>query len=806
MPKVLRHIWLALVVGLSGQWSESVYADSSSFTSAAQSYRQGEWHKATVGFSNCLSDQHLRTAARFYLAECQMQLGEYAQAKDSYLKVLAEGDDSLEARALFRSGEADFLSGDAASARISLQRFVDEHAHNPSAAYAFSYLGDLALKAGDASRAAAAFRKVIDSYPQSSRVAHARIGLARSLLILDRADQVSIALGRLTESKDVAVVAEAYLLLGRAAFESGEYEEGLKQFRKVWQHSPMSPLAPRARLAAAWSLWQLERFDEISEEISPLFREARWVADYHYLLGMAAYGKGQWKRGSEQLGAAIAAGKEHPNFDAMLFYRGECCFQDSRYEDARHSLNQLVEQHSQSSWLDDALWGLVQIAQSEKDPAAYQRAIDRLQQRAPKSDYMARLQEKELRPKNIEGSLKQETLLDEAAGFQRDGRRDAALAVYHELIAKDDKSPFHAEALLRGANLHLRLHQHREAKALYKQLLVKYPYSTSASEALAALAEIHDRADEAAKAKVCREELVEKFPQSPQAPEAAYRLAHNAADERDRAPASEYVGWLLDELDRRESLTKRQQQLWAQAVCLQCQLAATEKNWHVVQDVATDALPGLPQGDARARIEFWLAEAEFRTGRPEEARTRFAQLDPRTVGIGEEWIAMVPLRRAQLAARRQQWAEVLKLVERIEHEHPDFQLQYEIDYLHGRALAGKGEMTAAREAYGRVLNNKDAHDSETIVMAQWMIGETFFHQQNYVRARAAYLAVIEQPASVDWQSRAALQIGKCWELEDRWDEARTMYEQALQRWPGSEPEPQLHARLKWAESRTNPRR
>jgi TolA-binding protein len=87
-----------------------------------------------------------------------------------------------------------------------------------------------------------------------------------------------------------------------------------------------------------------------------------------------------------------------------------------------------------------------------------------------------------------------------------------------------------------------------------------------------------------------------------------------------------------------------------------------------------------------------------------------------------------------------------------------------------------------------------------------MIGETFFHQRDYSRARTAYQAVIERQAPADWQSRAALQVGKCWELEDQWDEAQAMYLQALQRWPGAEPETQIQARLKWAQSRANSRR
>ena len=554
MPKVLRHTLLALVVGWTGLWSGLACADDSSFSLAAQRYRQGDWREAAALFADCLTDdkhseQHSEqhgTAAHFYLAECQMQLGEYGAARDIYRKVLGAGEKSFEAPALFRAGEAAWLLGDAAEAQVALQQFVREHPQDRSAAYAINYLDDLAIEA--------------------------------------------------------------------------------------------------------------------------------------------------------------------------------------------------------------------------------------------------------------------EKLLDEAAGLQRDGRFDAALAAFHKLIDLGQASSLRAEALRRGARLHQRLNQHQEARRLFEQLLREFPTSPHTAETIAGLASIHDSEGKTSKARTRRRELVAKFPQSAQAPEAAYWLARAAADEKDSALAAQYVAWLLDELETRESPTARQRQLWAQAVCLQCQLDAAEKRWQVVEDTATGALEQLPQGADQVRVEFWLAEAEFRTGRFDEARSRFGQLEERTVGIVEAWVAMVPLRRAQLAARRQQWTEVLRFVERIDGEHPDFPLQDEVDYLRGRALAGRGEMTAARVAYGRVLNSETTGDSETAAMAQWMIGETFFHQSNYVQARAAYLAVIERQASADWQARAALQVGKCWELENRWDEAQAMYLQALQRWPGTEPEPQLQARLKWAESRTNTRR
>ena len=116
--------------------------------------------------------------------------------------------------------------------------------------------------------------------------------------------------------------------------------------------------------------------------------------------------------------------------------------------------------------------------------------------------------------------------------------------------------------------------------------------------------------------------------------------------------------------------------------------------------------------------------------------------------------AMVPLRRAQLAARRQQWTKCLNFVEELNQRHPDFELAYEADYLRGRALAGRGQMSAARESYQRVLNNPNAQQTETAAMAQWMIGETYFHQYDLPRAREVYLKVIEQHPKPEWQARA----------------------------------------------------
>ena len=84
-----------------------------------------------------------------------------------------------------------------------------------------------------------------------------------------------------------------------------------------------------------------------------------------------------------------------------------------------------------------------------------------------------------------------------------------------------------------------------------------------------------------------------------------------------------------------------------------------------------------------------------------------------------------------------------------------------------------------------------------------MIGETYFHQNNLEKARRAYRRVIDEHSHPAWQARAALQIGKCWELEARWDDARQVYAAALTPTDDSQSPPdeklaqQLAARLAW---------
>jgi len=811
------------VAVLIGTLAGSAGADETAYNFAVQLYRNSQWQQAATAFAETLSDDSQDSArsvaAHFYQGECLMQLEDYSKAREHYRIVLKQASTGPYAqRALFRIGESSWLANDADSSKPLLQEFVRTYPHDALAAYALTYLGEIELLGGNPEQSIAAYQTVVERFSHTSHVNKARLGLAKSLLAAGRTDEVHLALARLISEENAPFVGEALLILGRSHYEAGEYDVALEKFRRISLSFPEHRLVSQAKLAAGWSLWKLGVFEEVADEVASLAEKPKWIVDANYLIGMAEYGQDNWPGAVQRLNQALEGAENHPGRDAILFYLGENCLRDGQVDAAAKWFQTLGEQHPHSRWADDALWGIARIAQKGHEVDKFQTAVVQLQNRFPKSHYLDRLKQLQTGEEEYIALPYENDILNEAAGLQRDGLFDAALAAYHELLDQKKIGRTHSEALRLTAQLHNQLAQYPEANRLFKQFLDQYPDSVHAAEVISELAWIGNQTGNLDVAATKFQTLYENFPQSPQALEAAYWLAHAAADKEEDGQAATYVDWLFDRLAKQSE--SRPKSLWEQTILLKCQLAAASDQWQEIKEQLAQESKTLNEefedGPRKTRAFFWLAEAEFRTGHPNEALALFDQLVEQTKNSEEPWIAMVPLRRAQLRSRRQQWTEVLKILgkagglrlETLGKKNPkaSFPLQYEVDYLRGRAHAGLGEMTSARREYRRVLNDKTASGTTTETMAQWMIGETFFHQNDYSRARQAYRKVIDGHTRPEWQARAALQEGKCWELEQNWEEAKAVYSNAIKQWQGSDSAAQLKARLKWANSQTTQRR
>jgi TolA-binding protein len=744
---------------------------------------------------NCSVSANEGTSAdNFKAAMCALHSLDYATAIKRYDQVLtANNDEALARETKFWRAEALLLSGDESTAAAAYREYVEHYPLTLYAAASYSRLGDLALRNADAERAIEFYSAALQSSDHEAQRVIARLGLAKSLLAAGRLEEIPIAIGRLGNSADSKVAAEALLILGRARYDSSEMELALKTFRRIYELDTQPAISARGRLAAGWSLWKLSRPEEIKAEIECLKSDDSCEIEYRYLLGVAAYELKDWTSAKRELTHVAKYDSAHQV--AATFYLGETLFRSGDLAAARQAFLQLVENAPESEWADDAVWGLARTARASKSKKELEKACGVLLSKYPTSDYVnqisALLAGNEVDPSSNPPKFQ---LLDEAVGLERDGHFDAALAAYHDFV-KGNEGDLIAEGLWRAGRLHQRLKQYGEALSFYKRLLEEFPDFDRAAELLASLAYCETLKGESLAAAKHFEDLMAKFPQTSQAAEAAYCLAIASADEQRSEEAQRYIDWLRAKKSKPSTVFEEQ------VLCLQCQLWADKQQWVDIAKLLDASQAKQFDSKESARLAYWRAEAALRLDDYSEAQKRFGELATQCIGIAEPWVPMVSLRRAQLAAQREDWQEVLWLVEELDVKYPEFELGYECDYLRGRALAGRGEMSSARAAYGQVLENEWAAGTETAAMAQWMIGETHFHQQNYEVAAVEYARVIERHDLPEWQARAALQAGKCAELSGKWEKATGLYSEALERWQGTSSEKQLTARLRWSQER-----
>jgi len=386
--------------------------------------------------------------------------------------------------------------------------------------------------------------------------------------------------------------------------------------------------------------------------------------------------------------------------------------------------------------------------------------------------------------------------------FEQRQQLDAALAAYEKLIRRDNIDAGQLrKALIRAARLHDQLQQDREAATLYARLANEYPDDPRRDEILYQWAWVLvETGDEVAAAERFNE-LRKRYPQSPHNTDATLWLARRDYDSSRHKQAAQ----LLDELV--SSATP--QAALDQALYLRGQIAATEGHWESVGPLFQRLITEIPESPLRLEAEYWLAEAAFHLAKDnpsaiatfEEARRRFSQLAENIGDKREPWMAMVSLRRAQLAGRDNRWAEVREIAEDVAEQFPDFAQQYDIDYLVGRALVSQGLFEEARQAYHRVTHSKQGGKTETAAIAQWMIGKTYFHQKNYAAALREYLRLEILYDYPTWQSAALLQAGKCHELLGEWKKAGEAYRRIVEHYPQTEFVDDATGRLKKIRSR-----
>ncbi len=201
------------------------------------------------------------------------------------------------------------------------------------------------------------------------------------------------------------------------------------------------------------------------------------------------------------------------------------------------------------------------------------------------------------------------------------------------------------------------------------------------------------------------------------------------------------------------------------------------------------------------RAEYWLGESAWKQGDYADAARIMAELSPRVAGQPEDWVPMVALRQAQSLVHLKKFAEAKKLALQLAKDVPEFEQQHEVDYVLGRCLASQAEFDKAREAYRRVTESESGRGTETAAMAQWMIGETYYHQKNYATSLREFLRLEILYDFPVWQAAALLEAGKCHEQLGEWKQAGDLYQRIVAEFPDAAVHDEGRERLQLARER-----
>ncbi|HEY2883437.1 MAG TPA: tetratricopeptide repeat protein, partial [Pirellulales bacterium] len=432
----------------------------------------------------------------------------------------------------------------------------------------------------------------------------------------------------------------------------------------------------------------------------------------------------------------------------------EAAYAGGQYNAAAEVYSQLADENNPSEMVAKGLAGLgwchYQAGENDAAEAAFGRFLDRFptDPRAP------------------------DVALARGQSLERLGKDEAALAIVQQALKRYPKATQLPQLMLATARLCDRLGQDEEAVLLYERVVREFPKSAEIDAVLYGMAwSLNDlgRGDDAEKAfrRICQ-----NYPNSRYWADSSYRLAERASQRGERDAVSALLTPLID--------GECPAAVREHALYLQAQNAIAVEKWSAAEQSLTRLIHDFPEGTLRLPGDFWLAEVAYRRGDFPLAQQRFDELGNHLTDHSDAWTAIIPLRRAQILAQQKQWTQAQAVAEAIARDYPQFDQQFEADYIIGRALAANGNFDAARAAYQRVIISTAGAKTETAAMAQWMLGETYFNQENYSLALREYLRVeVVYPYS-RWQAASLLQAAKCYERLGQPSDASELYTRLLQ--------------------------
>ena len=314
----------------------------------------------------------------------------------------------------------------------------------------------------------------------------------------------------------------------------------------------------------------------------------------------------------------------------------------------------------------------------------------------------------------------------------------------------------------------------RAAKQLGR-ILESETDASSEVQLLAAM--VQQQLGDHAKAQKFLQSLIASEPQTTSHALARLELATYAMHDREFETAAKLLSPIVDAQVRDRGFDKS----------LDCRFRVLWSQIELARGHAARSLEVLPSDEDLVKLEepqqiavrFSRAEAAAQAGKHAIALGELQWLSEYAHQATDEprWSVTVALRQCELLLKSKAYSKLSAAVEEAKKRFPDFERLHEFDYLLARAAMLQIDFDQARNHLRTITEAAAAKDTSAAARAQWMVGESFFLEQNYNAALTAYKPVTELREMQPWQTLALMQTGKCFELLNQSSEALAAYQQ-----------------------------
>ena len=554
-----------------------------------------------------------------------------------------------------------------------------------------------------------------------------------------------------------------------------EYDTALRDLRLAEANMVNPDSQPQIELAIATSLLGQQLYYDASVEFESFLEKADSNERANVMSALSrlvvCYGNlDRWQDAAEAANVLLE-GDRPTGLEAVQFL-ADHAYEKKRFDIAMGYYKTLSSPDNNSQFKNRGLAGLSWLMMETKSPEA-DDFFRRLVKEYPDSKFSSRAAIARAKFLEEQGDMASASklyaaIIDQFPNFELAQIARLRLAWYYQ---KDGKTES--------------LHRARSLITSFLQVAETTPQSAGAesqtlvSEALYQLGWVNNDLGETEAAFDAFAELVARHPTSKYWPDAAYRVASTTLENKQYGHASSMVAQILEQ----ETVPP---EIKIQTLYLQSKIAAASDRWDNVPDLMDELIESSSDEKMVATAKYWKAEALYRYGDFDAAGQLLDELQPNAALIGESLEPWLLLRLAQSHGKSQRWTNASVLAHDCLDRFPAFSSAHEFRFLLGRAAEYDGMFADARDHYRQVIESNNGSGTETAAIAQWRIGETFFHQEKHKDAIAAYSKTNANYGFEKWNSAALIQAGKCQEHLGNWQHAVKLYTQLLQRYPTSE--------------------